>query len=394
MNKFLLTSVALAVAAVCGSASAATVEISGKIDMGLNYTVKRTTGAKKPKDNGSEKVFQLISGQNSTSSWQLKGSENLANGWKVGFKLDSGFEADDGTLKGERLFQREALIWLTTPYGEIGMGRCGVLDSGNGRYGLLDDDVTPYGTGWEDIGDSRTVFLGQHTRTDNVITYASPKFSGVQLYAQASTKMENVEDEKNYWDLGSESVEGSSDANRYYGIGAKYEGGPVTAVATVSRVDISKKIQAAQGDDGDSTTVTVAGAYDFGSWKLMAGAQYFDSGFGWKNYEVDVGDDEQKMKGWLNGKGYGVFVGTQAKVLGGKLYGMLGYADGETVGAYKDGNVKIGDDINIYQVALGYEYKLSKRTHVYCAGGYNKGEYGDQYKTQLTQFMAGLVTKF
>ena len=218
MNKFLLTSVALAVATLCGTASAADVKISGKIDTGFNYTVERKTGSNEVGKNGSERKFQMASSQRETSSFALKGTEDLGNGWKVGFILDSDVHSDDGALDDARLFKRAAMIYVAGPYGEIGMGRYGLLDSGNGRYGLLDEDVTPLATGWDEIGDTKTIFLGQKTRTDNVLTYRSPKFANTQVTIQYSGKMDSVVSNKNYYD---EGPEGTSDSNRYYGIGVK-----------------------------------------------------------------------------------------------------------------------------------------------------------------------------
>lgn len=366
-KKFILPAAVLSVVFCASSAYSATVEVYGRVDMGLNYTHKSKTG------KASTDEFSLISGQNSSSRIGLKGKEDLGNGLKVGFNLDSGFDADSGELKKDRLFNREALLWISGDWGEIGMGRCGVLDSGNGRYGLLDDDVTPFGTGWEDIGDSRFNFLGQHTRTDNVLTYKSPDFAGTTLYFELSPQMEGVIDDENYYSKN----EGTNDSNTYFGFGLKYVGQSFTGVLTASYIDIGEP-QIPEIDD--AYAVTLAGAYDIGKWKFMAGAQYFDSGL--LMNQNGVGDQYEDN----NGKGWGAYIGTQAKVLSGKVYGMVGYTDAETV-------EQNPEDIKKWMLALGYEYRLSKTTHCYVGAGFNHEEVGSK-ETELTQFMTGLVHKF
>ncbi|WP_302544497.1 porin, partial [Sutterella wadsworthensis] len=97
------TLAALAVlGAFAGSAAAADVQLYGVVDEGFIYTNTKVT------DEKSDNQFQLGSGLNLGSRWGLKGTEDLGNGYKVGFKLESGFNADTGTLQENRLFRREA----------------------------------------------------------------------------------------------------------------------------------------------------------------------------------------------------------------------------------------------------------------------------------------------
>ena len=114
------TLAALAVlGAFAGSAAAADVQLYGVVDEGLIYTNTKVT------DEKSVDQLQLKSGRNLGSRWGLKGSEDLGNGYKVGFKLESGFEADSGTLQENRLFRREAGLTLYGPFGSLGLGRFG-----------------------------------------------------------------------------------------------------------------------------------------------------------------------------------------------------------------------------------------------------------------------------
>lgn len=74
------TLAALAVlGAFAGSAAAADVQLYGVVDEGFIYTNTKVT------DEKSDNQFQLGSGLNLGSRWGLKGTEDLGNGYKVGF---------------------------------------------------------------------------------------------------------------------------------------------------------------------------------------------------------------------------------------------------------------------------------------------------------------------
>lgn len=77
--------------AFAGSALAADVQLYGLVDLGLNWTQV---------DNGKTTTdsFGMGSGQNSGSRFGLKGTEDLGNGYKVGFNLENSFKADDGAF--------------------------------------------------------------------------------------------------------------------------------------------------------------------------------------------------------------------------------------------------------------------------------------------------------
>ena len=96
----------LAVAGVLSSLAYAepSVTLYGTADGGLVYQHVKNTGEK-----GTD-TLALESGINDTTKWGLKGSEDLGNGTKVSFKLENGYNLDDGTLgNNNRLFGREAL---------------------------------------------------------------------------------------------------------------------------------------------------------------------------------------------------------------------------------------------------------------------------------------------
>ena len=353
--------------AMASTAFAADVTLYGLVDLGLNYTQTKTTN-QDTKDN-----FSMGSGQNSGSRFGLKGTEDLGNGYKVGFVLENGFKADTGAFeKGGRLFHREALLFVQSPYGELSMGRTGALDAGTGRYGMLAGNATAMGTGWDQVGNSDFILKGTKSRMDNTITYQSPSFAGVTVLAQASLKTESVTD------TNTAHVEGSSDTDRYYGLGVKFNAGALNAgivggVSDYSRLDV----HAADEDNGYAVAGYVN--YDFGMIKPMFAVQYWNGG-------VESGTPSGAFK---DTEGYGLVIGATAPVLGGTLKATAGWNDFEDA---KDTDT----DYNNWMVGVGYEYSLSKRTSVYTAAGYKeaKTKTATTKTEKTTEVMVGLVHKF
>lgn len=369
MQMFKKSLAAVAVlGAFAGSALAADVQLYGLVDLGLNWTQV---------DNGKTMTdsFGMGSGQNSGSRFGLKGTEDLGNGYKVGFNLENSFKADDGAFdKGSRLFHRESILFVQTPYGELSAGRTGGLDSGVGRYGQMGSGATAMSTGWDNIAKTSKVFLGLGDRMDNTLTYQSPKFAGVTVLAQASLKKSNVNDKG----VAIETEEGSSDADRYYALGVTYGAGALNAGLVYSQTDWNRTELKDQTNDDNQTVVSAFANYDFGMVKPMVAVQYFDGG-----KDVDVANTA------LN-KGYGFVVGGTAPLVGGTLKVQLGWNDYEDVktGATEGNNIITG---------VGYEYPLSKRTFVYTAAGYTQvktEKAGVETKTKTSEVMLGMVHKF
>ena len=58
------------------------------------------------------------------SRWGLRGSEDLGNGLKAVFTLESGFGSDNGALQqGGRAFGRKAFVGLSGSWGKVTQGR-------------------------------------------------------------------------------------------------------------------------------------------------------------------------------------------------------------------------------------------------------------------------------
>ena len=402
--------------AFAGTALAADVTLYGKIDGGLNYThvskdAQDAEGAAHKVSSSNSDSFEARSGQNSGSRFGIKGTEQIADGLTVGFQLENGFDSDTGKLgQGDRLFGREARVYVTTDFGEIAFGRMGGIDAGTGSYDLV-GDASVFSTGWGSMtGSMGTYFKGKSDRYDNMITYKSPEFAGLTLVAQASLSR----------DSSAEDDEGTHLADRYYAIGMGADYGALTGALTFSMQDYGgisgrkfgtdKPTPIADGDynDSDGYTVTAYGAYDFGVTKVSLGAQYFDNVAQVRGSIIGELDGKTGDFKWedveLGVTGYGLILGAITPVGSGSLFTSISYADYEASelsdkAVKKEAGLEKADH-KVYGVAVGYQYPLSKRTYVYTAASYthqtsNAGHtWSKDLDTDTTEVMAGLVHSF
>lgn len=104
--------IALAVLGAAASAQAADISLYGVVDTGLAYTYNDNwarSGEDVVHSTDGESSLEMASGINASSRFGIVGSEDLGNGMKVGFVLESGIKSDSGELdQGGRLFGREA----------------------------------------------------------------------------------------------------------------------------------------------------------------------------------------------------------------------------------------------------------------------------------------------
>ena len=156
----------------------------GVVDEGFLYTHKDTDVA------GSDAVdkLELKSGIQAGSRWGLKGTEDLGNGLKVGFILESGFNADDGTQGVScTMFNREASLSVMGPFGQLSLGKIGAITQGTSSWGKV-GAVSAFGTSYgpANVANATNVFSAPTSVADNMIAYQTPKFAGFTVYAQYS----------------------------------------------------------------------------------------------------------------------------------------------------------------------------------------------------------------
>lgn len=370
--------------AFAGSAVAADVTLYGLVDYSVRY---QNLDADKAGVDKTNKV-DMKSGANSGSRFGLKGTEDLGNGVKVGFVLENGFAADTGALgdKNNRLFDREAQLFVDGSFGRVSFGRVGQLASANGSYGLL--GVTgPFSTGYGDAT-SGLKFVGANgfTRFDNTITYMTPSFGGLTVYAQYSSSVSST------------GTENESDTDRAYGIGAKFVGAGLTLVGVVDSTNYqSFGTGAVSKDMDDALTVTLGGNYDFQVAKVYFGGQYFDNAKTVATTNVIVDANKAKIGtgytlGSLGAEGWGLGLGVGVPVMGGTASAYAGYLDADSVDD-SDASLKR------FTGAVGYSYTFSKRTSMYSTLSYTKDEYkkaanADKVKPTSVEAIVGLIHKF
>lgn len=375
--------------AFAGSAVAADVTLYGLVDYSLQYQHLDADQANVDKAD----TLKLSSGQNSGARFGLKGVEDLGNGYKVGFVLENGFSADTGALGSEKkLFDREAQLYIDSDFGKLAFGRVGQLASANGSYGLL--GVTgPFSTGYGDAtAGLKWISANGYARFDNTVTYVTPTFAGLNVYAQYSFQNDAAQDK---------GVEGQSSVDRYYGIGAKFVNGGLTLVGTVDSVNYaSYGVHAADNKKlDDSITVNLGGNYDFEVAKVYFGATYFDNAKKVGNKNVGVSEDGTTAtiaKGYTLGsegaEGWGLGLGVSAPVLGGTVGAYAGYLDADSVDS-TDASLKR------YVAAAGYSYSFTKRTSMYSTVSYTKDKFeknkdADAVKASSVEVLLGMIHRF
>ena len=307
-------------------------------------------------------TFEMASGNYTGNRVGIKGSEDLGNGLTVGFVLENGFDSDDGSFdSNEGLFGREALLYLEGDFGKVGFGRMGILNSTAGSFAI--GNFTPWGTGWGAVGDQSLIFGANiGSRWDNMISYRSPEFAGVQIHAQYSFGANTTGNE----------VEGKTTTDRYYALGATYKNGGLNLIGIVDSINEKHAAE----DPDDTLRVTIGGSYDFGVVKPYLSAAYFKDAR-MKSWMDAYSEGPQTTTANLSGDwdGYGVIIGASAPLVGGTAHMTIGYMDAEAQDFMDSDRVEeIGADLTRYTFAIGYEYPLSKRTTVYADAGYFKDE--------------------
>ena len=373
------TLAALAVlGAFAGSAMAADVTLYGAVDTGFEYIHTKSTGEK------GVDTFDMQTGWDTPSRWGLKGSEDLGNGYKVSFKLESGFNSDDGTMgQSNRLFGREAGLTLSGPFGSVAFGRFGGISSSAGTYDML-GYVESF-----DGGDGNVWGFASSSRYDNMVVYQTPRFAGLQLTAQYSFKTDTKEGDTGGADGKPQynGDEGTSHAQRYASVGLSGEYGPASFAVGYELTKYGANTNGARALDKDGQLVFVGGNYDFEVVQLFAEAQYFKH-----QTAINAGDDATAELGLgkLGLKGYGLHLGAAAPLAGGTLTAGLYYVD-----LSEEAVDQADEDAKYYGVSARYNYPLSERTSLYAGAGYGQLKDDDSgNKDQLTQVYCGLVHTF
>lgn len=356
------TLIALGILAALPSlACSAEVSIYGKVDVGLAFTnIDPGIDGVDSKSN-----LSMMSGQTAGSRVGMTGFEELGNGNKVGFILETGFNVDDGKLgQGGRIFGRQGLLFVEGAYGNIKFGRMGALTSGFPSTGLFGGNMSPFAVGLGEVAGHRYLYSTEDlSPMDNTITYASPKWAGWQFMLQYSMGMEQ-----------SYGTENESSVDRYMAGAIRFDNKNTEFNLVVDSTNFRSFGKNAYPDDpDDGFRVTVGVRHGLGFMTLYAGGQYFKdsrkfvqeanqfyTGIGsHTNYGTTVSflkDDTAK-------DGFGLNLGLDYPALGGTWKAQVGYMDAEFS---EDSSVQM----KRWFVSAGYWYDFSKRTTLYSGISY------------------------
>jgi predicted porin len=152
---------AAALSAVPGIACAqSAVTVSGMLDLGVVREAGGAAGAVTKVSSGLENGSRLI----------FKGTEDLGGGNSAIFLMESGFQADTGTLgQGGLLFGRQVYVGLASrDWGTLTMGR-----QYTPNYAIMAQVGDPFAAGLAGVFSS--VFANSGARMNNTVKYITPK---------------------------------------------------------------------------------------------------------------------------------------------------------------------------------------------------------------------------
>lgn len=375
MKKTLL--VAALVAGFAGAAQAETsVTMYGLLDSGIGY--HQFKGKNAAGDTVKLNKTGILNGGQSSNRWGLKGTEDLGEGLKAVFVLESGFNINDGTQSQGRLFSRQATIGLASDaWGQLDFGRQTNIAS---KY--FSGVATPFGNDFGQAQTGAAFSAAASQRYDNMVMYQTPNFSGFQFGVGYSF---NADGSQQFKQSG-----GDQPNTRAWTTGLRYTNGPIAAALTY---DQFKSADTAASRAANKAGVSVkswnlGASYDFEVVKVHAAFGQTRNGWFTTPSALQNSIDQLNTLDAIDGVkvnsyalGLSAPVGANGKVLAGWTMADL----------RNDGTGASGKKQQIY--SLGYTYALSKRTNVYALGSYaNKVAFNDDLKS--TFIGAGLRHQF
>ena len=316
MKKSLL---ALAVlGAFAGVASAqSTVTLFGVVDV----------NARSVKNDGAGTRKTLSTDGINSSRLGFRGTEDLGGGLSANFWLEGGLQPDDGTTS-KLDFRRRSYVGLKGGFGEVQAGR---------EYTPTFWNTTifdPFGTNGVGSSINITHNVGQLTyiRASNMINYLLPALGG--LYGQVMV------------------AAGEGGGGKYVGGRIGFAAGPFDIAGAVGRQDI------VAGGSSKFEHANIAGSFDFGVAKVMA--QY---------------NNETVKSGTPDFKESRILLGVVAPLGQGELHAAYTRTDEKSrlIGAVQTANRDAS------QLAVGYNYFLSKRTALYGTFSRLDNKLGSQF---------------
>lgn len=310
------------------AASSSNVQLYGLIDSGIQY-ISHGPG-------GTGRLGAQSGGLNG-SRWGMKGSEDLGNGLRAIFTLESGFSTTTGqSLQGNRLFGRQAYVGLSDKnWGTLSLGRHNTL--------MIDwlSKYNPFAN--SDMGGKR-MDPAFSDRTDNSVKYVGTwgHFSLGAYYSFGWNNNTSYDDHQ----LG-----------RMQAVGIRYKsGGLDAAVLYHSKNADAPKAGASSANREDRILGGIS--YDFRFIKLYGGYRWLKQKLASTSYTSNM---------YWAGVRYSSSAATHWSVA---AYKMLGTVCDSLDYASCPAAEGVGKNQKPTMLLAGVDHSLSKRTLVYMYGAY------------------------
>jgi predicted porin len=405
--------VALAVlGAFTGLASAqSSVTLYGRLDANVGSVDPGNLGKAGKNASVGESVTGLSDGGNGglgASRFGMRGTEDLGDGLKAYFKLESQIAVDTGANGGatqtssNAMFNREAYVALgSTTWGDIRFGRLETLsrevnrtiNDASGENQLNMSEVIGTNRTQTGYNQNLTYFNNFGTRVDNAISYRSPSFMGIAQMIATYSFGENAAaptGNSNTAFTGDTAVTGNLAS--YTGVGFIVTAGPLSADLVYEQLNGGGTSGAA------SKTGTIGANYDLGFAKIYAAYQDgtdVTQAFGANAMTIFNGTGTASA-GSTAGSNSGVDLKASnfgVKVPVGKWTFVAQYTQSELSGGNLASSVWGENEVSQAKYGMSAEYALSKRTSVY---GVVVGRSGDQdeYFNRKNEYNIGLAHTF
>ena len=232
------------------------VQIYGRIDTAVE-SVK----------TGSERVNGV---NNSGSYFGFKGQENLGNGLKVGFQLESAFNSDDGAISENEFFSNRSEVNLSGNFGTLRMGRFF-----NPSYYAIADRASLHN---DDYGITADALYQGVENANNRVAYKSPEFHGLTVEAAMSLHERSAESkDKNAYDLAANYDRGNWSFGAGYGEWGNAKQVALRATWSADAWTVSGYAQRATEHGRTSNITRLAVAYAIGAGELHANMGHANS---------------------------------------------------------------------------------------------------------------------
>jgi predicted porin len=291
---------------------------------------------------GSSRTSMSSGGWNG-SRWGMRGSEDLGNGTKAIFALESGIDVNNGqTLQGGRLFGRQSWVGLSDKtLGQLTMGRHNTL--------MLDwmSKYTPFDNA---TISAKVLDASFSDRMDNSVKYSN-KFGPVTVGTYYSFGWNN---DQNYDDKA---------VGRMWGAGARYKENGWDAALLYHTKHADKPKTGADGDNREDRVVAGL-AYDMDIVKVYLGYRWLEQKLVQRNYTSNLywaGIDYKPS--------HPTTLSLAILKMDGTACDSMNYAACPAV-------QEAGSAQKPTMIIAGAQYDLSKRTTLYALGGYALNSHG------------------